>query len=240
MKTVKQVSELTGISIRTLHYYDEIGLLKPSAVTEAGYRMYNQEALLKLQQILFFRELDFELKEIKEMLDNPNFNREKALKKQRKLLKLKKARMNSLISLIDKALEGKKFMSFQEFDQSEIEQYKEETKRCWGDPPAFQESEKKAEKYSKKQLKKINEAAEEIFLAFASRMDQDVSDPEVKALVKRWKDHIRQYYDPCTEDILRDLSQRYRNDARLTKNIDKYQKGLAEFMNKAILAYLDS
>ena len=112
-------------------------------------------------------------------------------------------------------------------DAGEIRRHSKKTKR-------------KRKSTAKKQLEKINEAAEEIFLAFASRMDQDVSDPEVKALVKRWKDHIRQYYDPCTDEILRDLSQRYRNDARLTKNIDKYQKGLAEFMNRAILTYLDS
>lgn len=130
MKTVKQVSDLTGISVRTLHYYDEIGLLKPSEITDTGYRMYDNEALRVLQQILFFKELDMPLKDIKEIMLSPYFEKIQALKNQKKLLMLKRDRLNNIIKLIDKTLKGDCEMSFKEFDMSEyfkvLEKFKEE------------------------------------------------------------------------------------------------------------------
>ncbi|WP_143316270.1 MerR family transcriptional regulator [Clostridium sp. HBUAS56017] len=132
MRTVKQVSDLTGISVRMLHYYDEIGLLKPSAVTEAGYRLYDDEALESLQQILFFKELDIPLKEIKEIMDKPNFNKMQALENQKKLLIIKRNRLNGLIKLINKTIKGEDTMSFKEFDMTEYynvwEEYKNKDK----------------------------------------------------------------------------------------------------------------
>ncbi|WP_061996487.1 MerR family transcriptional regulator [Clostridium sp. ATCC 25772] len=130
MRTVKQVSDLTGISVRTLHYYDEIGLLKPSKVTEVGYRFYDDEALKDLQQILFFKELDIPLKEIKEIMLSPYFDKMQALKNQKKLLVLKRKRLNGLIDLIEKTLKGESTMNFKEFDMSEyynvLEEFKQE------------------------------------------------------------------------------------------------------------------
>lgn len=130
MRTVKQVSDLTGISIRMLHYYDEIGLLKPSEITEAGYRLYDDKALETLQQILFFKELDIPLKEIKEIMANPQFDKTQALENQKKLLILKRNRLNDLIGLINRTLEGENAMSFEEFDMSEyfnaLEEFKKE------------------------------------------------------------------------------------------------------------------
>lgn len=130
MRTVKQVSELTGISVRMLHYYDEIGLLKPSAVTEAGYRLYDDEALVILQQILFFKELDIPLKEVKEIMGSPHFDKMQALENQKKLLAIKRDRLNGLIELINKTLKGANTMSFKEFDMTEyfnvLEEYKKE------------------------------------------------------------------------------------------------------------------
>ena len=130
MRTVKQVSELTGISVRMLHYYDEIGLLKPSAVSEASYRLYDDEALVILQQILFFKELDIPLKEIKEIMGSPHFDKMQALENQRKLLIIKCHRLNGLIELINKTLKGANTMSFKEFDMTEyfnvLEEYKKE------------------------------------------------------------------------------------------------------------------
>lgn len=119
MKTISQVAELTGISIRTLQYYDEIGLLKPSELTQSGYRLYNDEALQKLQEILFFKELDFKLKDIKEILQNPNYDRIAAFKKQKELLLLKRNRTDRLIQLLSRLEKGEKCMSFKEFDLSE-------------------------------------------------------------------------------------------------------------------------
>jgi len=130
MRTVKQVSDLTGISVRALHYYDEIGLLKPSEITDAGYRLYDDEALETLQQILFFKELDLPLKEVKEIMANPHFNKMQALKSHEKLLILKRNRLNGLIELVNKTLKGENTMSFKEFDMSEyfnaLEEFKKE------------------------------------------------------------------------------------------------------------------
>ncbi|ABK61220.1 MULTISPECIES: MerR family transcriptional regulator [Clostridium] len=130
MRTVKQVSDLTGISVRLLHYYDEIGLLKPSRVTDAGYRLYDHEDIKALQQILFFKELDIPLKEVKKIMSSPYFDKVEALKNQRKLLILKRKRLNALIELINKTLNGESTMSFKEFDMSEyfnvLEEFKTE------------------------------------------------------------------------------------------------------------------
>ncbi len=122
MRTVKEVSELTGISVRTLHYYDEIGLLKPTACSEAGYRLYDDKALELLQRILFFREFDMPLKEIKSIMENPMFDKNQILKSQKKMLELKKERLQRLISCIDDILKGENKMDFAVFNQSEIEE----------------------------------------------------------------------------------------------------------------------
>lgn len=129
MRTVKQVSDLTGISVRMLHYYDEIGLLKPTLTTEAKYRLYDDEALETLQQILFFKELDIPLKEVKKLIDNPRFNRSKVLENQKKLLILKRNRLNDLIKLINRTIKGESEMSFKEFDMSEYFNVLEEFKK---------------------------------------------------------------------------------------------------------------
>ncbi|OOM80204.1 MerR family transcriptional regulator [Clostridium sp. BL-8] len=130
MRTIKQVADLTGISVRALHYYDEIGLLKPSEITEAGYRLYDEEALKTLQQILFFKELDMPLKDVKEIMLSPYFDKMEALKHQKKLLVLKRKRLDGLIELINKTLKGEGTMNFKEFDMSEyynvLEEFKEE------------------------------------------------------------------------------------------------------------------
>ncbi|EHI99556.1 transcriptional regulator, MerR family [Clostridium sp. DL-VIII] len=130
MRTIKQVADLTGISVRALHYYDEIGLLKPSGITEAGYRLYDEEALKTLQQILFFKELDMPLKDVKEIMLSPYFDKMEALKNQKKLLILKRKRLDGLIELINKTLKGEGTMNFKEFDMSEyynvLEEFKEE------------------------------------------------------------------------------------------------------------------
>jgi len=147
MRTVKQVSDLTGISVRMLHYYDEIGLLKPSTISEAGYRLYDDEALVILQQILFFKELDMPLKEVKEIMGSPHFDKIQALENQKKLLIIKRDRLNDLLELINKTLKGENTMSFKEFDMSEyynvLEEFKKENKdkviRQWGSVDKFDE-----------------------------------------------------------------------------------------------------
>ncbi|MBT9776096.1 MerR family transcriptional regulator [Clostridium sp. MCC353] len=118
MMTVKQVSALTGVSVRTLQFYDEIGLFKPTTVTDAGYRLYDENALEILQQILFFKELDFTLKEIKTIMENPQFDKTEAFAKQRELILIKRDRLNNLLKLLDKLVKGEKCMDFKDFDMS--------------------------------------------------------------------------------------------------------------------------
>ena len=119
MRTIKQISDLTGISVRMLRYYDKIGLLKPSTTTDAGYRLYDDESLETLQQILFFKELDVPLKSMKKILASPQYDKVQALHRQKELLSLKRDRLNELISLIEKKMKGGSAMSFKEFDMSE-------------------------------------------------------------------------------------------------------------------------
>ncbi len=147
MRTISQIAKLTGVSIRTLQYYDEIGLLKPSEVTLSGYRLYDDEALERLQQILFFKEMDFKLREIKEFVEEPGFDKIEAYKKQKKLLCLKRSRLDKLIELLEKLEKGEQCMSFKEFDLSEyieaLEQFKkektEEVIKYWGSVDKFNE-----------------------------------------------------------------------------------------------------
>ncbi len=146
MKTVKQLAELSGVSVRTLQYYDEIGVFKPTKVTDSGYRLYDDEAVKVLQQILFFKELDFQLNEIKKIMADPQFNKTSAFKKQKELITAKRDRLNRLLGLLEKLEKGETCMSFQEFDMSEyiaaLEKFKdenaEEVCKNWGSIDAFE------------------------------------------------------------------------------------------------------
>lgn len=239
--TVKQVSNITGISIRTLHYYDEIGLLKPSEVTDAGYRIYDGKAFEKLQQILFFRELGFELKDINSIMSDPEFDQKAALLKHKELLMMKRNRLDGLINLVDDILKGESNMSFKEFDMTEIEKaqqkYQQEAEQRWGSTDAYKQSVEKTRKYNKDDWKMITQEAEEIYRGFVANMDKEPGSEEVQKLVGQWQDHITKNYYNCTKEILQGLGQMYVADERFTKNIDKYGEGLAQFMSKAIAHY---
>ena len=191
---ISEVAKLTGITVRTLHYYDEIGLLKPSEITEAGYRLYSREDLEILQQILFFRELDFPLSQIKEIMNNPNYDKEEALKKQKELLIQQRQRIEGLIKLIEKRIEGDNNMSFKEFDMNEIEEnkkkYAKEVKERWGTSKAYEESEKKTSSYNKEKWGDINQETSEIFKGFAELRNSDPGSEEVQELVRRWQKYI--------------------------------------------------
>ncbi len=238
---INEVAKLTGISVHTLHYYDEIELLHPSEVTEAGYRLYGRDALERLQQILFFRELGFALKEIKSILNNPAFDKRKALENHKKILLLRRNRMNDLICLVDNTLKGELDMSFKEFDKSKIEnaqkKYAEEVKERWGSTDAYAENERKTKGYSKEDWARINAEAEEIYKGFAANMGKAPSAPEVQKLVIDWQEHITRNYYNCTKEILAGLGEMYIADERFTENIDKYGKGLASFISRSIAHY---
>lgn len=238
---ISEVAKLSGITVRTLHYYDEIELLKPSETTEAGYRMYSSEDLERLQQILFFRELDFPLNEIKEIMLNPNYDKNEALNKHKEFLIEKRKRIDGLITLIDKTIKGDNNMSFKEFDNSKIEEnkrkYAEEVKKRWGNTDAYKEYEKKTSSYDGNSWNEINEGMVEILKEFADNREEDPNSDIIQSLVEKWQSYITSNFYNCTKEILSCLGLMYIGDERFKENIDKYGEGTAEFMAKAIEIY---
>lgn len=238
---ISEVAKLTGVTVRTLHYYDEIGLLKPDGVTEAGYRVYSDADLELLQQILFFRELDFPLEDIRRIMQNPAYDREDALRKQKELLLQKRGRLDRLIALVDSTLKGERDMSFRQFDATEIEEtrrrYAEEAKQRWGDTAAYAEYEARSENVSDAQQRMLDGEGAELLREFGKRRALAPDSPEAQALVKRWQDYISASYYTCTKEILACLGQMYVGDARFTQNIDRNGEGTAAFMAAAIEVY---
>ena len=238
---ISEVAKLSGITVRTLHYYDEIGLLKPNKITEAGYRVYSNEDLETLQQILFFRELDFQLNEIKEIMMNPNYDKNKALNKHKELLIEKRERLDGLINLIDKTIKGDNNMIFKEFDNSKIEEnknkYAEEVKNRWGNTDAYKEYEKKTKSYDKNAWNTINEDMAKILKEFADNRNEDPNSDIAQELVEKWRMYITSNFYNCTKEILSGLGLMYTSDERFKNNIDQYGEGTAEFMAKAIELY---
>ena len=235
---VSEVAKRTGITVRTLHYYDEIGLLKPSRITEAGYRLYMEQDLEVLQQILFFRELDFPLSDIREIMANPRFDRREALRNHRELLLQKRCRIDGLISLVDKSLKGEQDMSFTQFDSSRLEEtkrkYAAEAKERWGSTDAYAEYAEKTRDYDDPQWKLLNGEGAGILAAFGRNRHLDPASPEAQTLVKQWQDFISANFYTCTKPILACLGEMYIGDDRFTQNIDRHGEGTALFMATAI------
>ena len=239
MMTVNEVSKLSGVSIRTLHYYDTIGLLHPTEVTEAGYRLYDDAALERLQQILLFRELEFPLKEIKGVLDAPNFDRNKALEQQIELLTLKKEHLENLINFARgiKKL-GVKHMDFSAFDTRKIDEYSERAKEQWGKTDAYKDYEQKAAGQSKVQQKNDGEALMAKFAEVGALRHLSPDSPEVQEAVAGIQTFITQHYYNCTKQIFAGLGQMYIADERFRRNIDSVGgDGTAEFVSRAIEIY---
>ncbi len=240
--TVHEVARLTGITARTLHYYDEIGLLKPTEVTEAGYRMYDDAALGRLQNILLFRELQFPLKEIKAILDSPGFDPSEAIAQQIRLLELQYKRLGELIAFTREIQKkGVTTMNFDVFDTSEIEKYEEEVKARWGNTKAYQE-------YRQKDIARkegsYDKLANELMTMFSQlgeikhlAPDAEEAQKKISALQK----FITDNYYVCTNEILRGLGDMYVCDERFRNNIDKAGgDGTADFVKQAIAVYCSS
>lgn len=235
---IKEFAEFTGVSVRTLHYYDEIGLLEPAYVEEnTGYRYYDEASLLRMQEILFYRELDFSLKSIGEILSSPDYEKDKALSEQKKLLLLKKQRLERLISAIDGAMKGENVMKA--FDNSEFEKHKAEVKEKWGNTDAYKEHTEKTKHYSKDKWNNLIEEMNDILADFAVCMKNgEKSDSaESQKLVKILQNHITENYYLCTNEILAGLGQMYVADERFKNNIDKHAEGTAAFISEAIEIY---
>ena len=235
---IREFSALTGVSVRTLHYYHEIGLLKPAAVDRAtGYRYYDEKSLLRMQEILFYRELDFSLKSIAGILSSPNYDRKKSLEEQKHLLTLKKERLERLIDSIDDAMRGENVMSA--FDNSEFEKHRAEAREKWGKTHAYKEHEEKTKGYSKQKWNDLAQGMDSIMAEFAACMGNGAgpASDTAQALVGKLQAHITENCYHCTNEILYGLGQMYVTDERFKSNIDRHGQGTAQFICEAIGVY---
>ena len=237
MMTVNEVSKLAGVSIRTLQYYDKIGLLHPTGYTDAGYRLYDDTDLERLQHILLFRELEFSLKDISSIMNAPDFDRDKALSQQIELLTLKREHLDNLI-LFAKGIKqiGVTNMDFKAFDKTKLDEYASKAKAEWGNTPEYAEFESKKRSPKEEQL-----MAERFMLLFKEAgtiKDSDPSCDEAQDLVGRIQQFITDNMYNCTKDILKGLGQMYSAGGEFTENIDKAGgEGTAAFVDKAIQIY---
>lgn len=239
MRTVREVSKITGVSVRTLHHYDAIGLLKPTKVTEAGYRLYDDTALSRLQTILLFRELQFPLKEIKVILDSPNFEPSEAIAQQIGLLELQYKHIGELITFAREIQnKGVTTMNFDVFGKEEIEKYKAEAIAKWGNTKAYQEYKQKDIARNEGSYGKIANGLMAMFLELGELKHLTPSSDEVQKKISALQKFITENYYVCTNEILSGLGEMYICDERFKKNIDRAGgHGTAEFVSQAISVY---
>lgn len=239
--SISEMAKLTGVSIRTLHYYDQIGLLCPETAADSGYRWYGRADVERMQQILFYRELDFPLKDIQMILSDPHYDRQEALRRQRHLLQLKRERLDRLLELLEANLKGEQTMEFKGFDAAELEaarrQYADEAKARWGGTEAWRQSRERMESCGSAGLAAQAEGMNEIFRRAAALRNGDPASPEAQALVREWQAFISTHYYDCTREILAGLGQMYTGDERFQKNLDQFGEGTAAFLSAAIAEY---
>jgi MerR family transcriptional regulator, thiopeptide resistance regulator len=242
---VREVAQIAGVSVRTLHHYDEIGLLVPRGRTDAGYRLYDDDDLLRLQQILIGRELGLPLEEIRRFLDDPRFDRKQALLSQREQLQQKAKQTDAMLRAVDAALalldaptEGDTMDLKQIFDGFDPSKYEEETKQRWGDTDAYKESMKRTKGYSKEDWQRC--AVEQAGVygdAFkALQAGKSAEDPEVMEIAERHRLAIDRWFYPCSHVMHSGLADMYEQDSRFAENIDKHGAGLTPFLSAAIRA----
>ncbi|WP_058985440.1 MerR family transcriptional regulator [Hugonella massiliensis] len=241
MRTVHEVSELAHVSVRTLHHYDKIGLLRPSARSEAGYRLYSDGDVARLQQIMLFRELEFSLADIGAILDSPRFDREKAIDQQIELLELRRERIGNLIDMA-KALKGGegRTLEFGPFDTSKLDAYAEQAKASWGKTPQWREYEEKWAGRPKGEQAAMGRSLMELFVPFG-RMAAEGADPsceEAGAQVAKIQAFITENYYACTDEILAGLGRAYGAGGDFTRNIDAAAgPGAGAFAAAAVRVY---
>ena len=234
---IKEFAELTGVSVRTLHYYDEIGLLKPSEVdTQNSYRFYDEKSLKRMQEILFYRELDFSLKTIAQILSSPDYDKQQALSRQRQLLLAKKERLEQMIAALDSLEKGGDFINTNNDYEALKNQYAEEVKQRWGNTDAFKESEQRNTDFSKSAA-----LLDEVFEDFAELNRSGIlpDDEPAKVQVEKLQQCITDNFYTCTNEILAGLGQMYVADERFKTNIDKHSEGTAEFVSACIKSYCE-
>ena len=239
MYSVKEVARLTGVSARTLRHYDTIGLLKATRNPENDYRLYSQKDLERLQLILFFRELQFPLKDIPVIIDAPDFDRNRALEQQAELLTLKKRHLENLITLARGASYiGVKHMKLNKTDYEKLDDYAAQAKAMWGQTPAYQEYLEKSKNRGKEEETQLGEGLMDIFVRMGKITAKDPANAEAQALVKELQEYISAHFYTCTPQILRGLGQMYAGGGSFTENIDAAGgKGTAQFAHEAIEVY---
>ncbi|WP_420631848.1 MerR family transcriptional regulator [Candidatus Leptofilum sp.] len=245
MYTIKQLADLANVSRRTLRYYDQIDLLKPTAVADNGYRYYNQETVLRLQQIRFYQELDFSLEQIRTILDRSDFNALQSLQTQKAALQQQAERLNQLIETIDNTilhLEGKIEMDnkdlFAGFDEAKQKEYAKEAERRW-DPKLVRESNQRWSRLSKDEQKAIMQEGNQIYLDMVKQLGNLPDSEDVQAIVARWHQHTRHFYEPSFA-TLRGLGQGYANDPAFRAKFEAMHPDLPDFLQAAITVYCDN
>lgn len=244
--TVQQLAKIAGVTVRTLHHYDHIGLLKPSSRNAARYRFYGETELLRLQQILFFKELDFNLEDIARIIDSPGFNPVEALEAHKQQLKKRAERLDTLLDTIDKTirkLKGEKIqMSDEELygglSKEQAEAYAEEAKQRW-DPRLVEESNARVKRWSKEKWAEVNEELEDILKQLAALMGTPVGDKKVQALVARHHAYMNNFFE-IKASMYRNFAKLYTEDLRFRAYFEKYRAGLADHLAEAIVFYCDA
>lgn len=241
--TVKQLSKLAGVSVRTLHFYDEIGLLRPTRVGANGYRFYGDAAVLRLQQILFYKELGLSLDEIAEVLDQPDFDVVGALEAHRRALQQHLGRLERLLQTVDRTiahLEGGTTMDtkdlFAGFSDEQQAQHEQEAEALWGE--TVRESSRKWKAYSPAQKARIMAEGQAVYQDLLGQLDEPPASPAVQANIARWHQHIRHFFEPSVE-VLRGLAHGYNDDPRFNATFRRLDPRLAPFMLAAIEVYCD-
>lgn len=243
MFTVKQLSQLAGVTPRTLHHYDDIGLLKPYRIGNNGYRYYEEQALLRLQQILFYREMDLPLDEIRKIMADNSFDILIALQSHKNALQKQAARLNRLLATVDNTiqhLKGEKLMSqkglFEGFSEEEREKYAQEAEQMY-DPETVRASNKKWKSFSAAEKKAILTEGKAIYVDLAAVMSKGAESREVQAVITRWHKHMQYFWSPNDEQLL-GLADLYNNDSRFRENYEKVAPNLSEFMRAAVKVYV--
>lgn len=238
---IGEAAARAGVSVRTLRHYDAIGLLAPSGVTQAGYRLYDGAAMAKLEQILFFKELGFPLEQIRSLMTHPAYDARDAMRRQKALLEMQRARIDAMIDRLDEALLGQGTPRPEVFDMKEIErmkaQYAQEVRERWGKTPAYEESQARTGAYGADDWAAIQAGMDERMAAFAAVRALEPQDARVQALVADWQQYITDHFYHCTDAILEGLGQMYEADERFRQNIDRHGEGTAACMARAITAY---
>ncbi len=240
--SIKQLSDLAGVSVRTLHFYDQIGLLIPQRKRENNYRIYTHDSLLRLQQILFYRELDFSLEQISEMLARPDFEMLAALEEHRHAIHGRLNRLNTLLETIDATisnLKGQKTMTqtqyFKGFSEEKQAEYEKEAAEKW-DPDLVHESNRRWKNLKQVEKDNLMDNGEKIILALKDAMPKGASSTEAQQAVEDWKKHISFFYD-CSDEMLLGLGRMYLDDPRFKEFYDRIDPNLAEFKFEAIKVY---